>query len=412
MFANIKEIVENPGINLLKDKFKGIPAVCVATGPSLDKNVELLRGLEDRAVIIAADASLKPLLDKGLKLYMITTLEREIDIVKLFKDIPADKYSDVYMCGCPVIYNEVYQTYKGPQIIVYRSFDHFKWLGIDRGMLEIKFSSGNMNFKIAEYLGCDPIILIGQDLCIYGDKTNADGAVLGVEQQTYLREARTKVKGNYEDEVTTTHSLKLMLDSYVVDVGGYKGKCINATEGGAYIDKTELMTFAEAIEKHVTENYDIKRILTGELAKFKADTGDYKKVLANIEKSIGEFAEAVKVCDEAYEYFKGEIPKLTENIIKPDKAYIDEVFKKMVESKANMQKDLFTWQLFFAHIAQSVFVNFEIQMNAISTDYKDIEAAKAKILVENLKYFEVIGGMIRASIKTLEAEKARMEVVL
>ena len=36
MFANINEIIDNPGINLLKDKFKGKPAVCIATGPSLN----------------------------------------------------------------------------------------------------------------------------------------------------------------------------------------------------------------------------------------------------------------------------------------------------------------------------------------------------------------------------------------
>ena len=67
MLINIDEIVSNPGIKLLFDKFKGRPAVVVATGPSLNINKHLLKGLEDKALIIAVDASLKVLMHIGIK---------------------------------------------------------------------------------------------------------------------------------------------------------------------------------------------------------------------------------------------------------------------------------------------------------------------------------------------------------
>ena len=58
-FANIGALTHHPGAGYVKDLFfKGRPAVVVATGPSLKKNVRLLKSIEDSAVIVSADASL------------------------------------------------------------------------------------------------------------------------------------------------------------------------------------------------------------------------------------------------------------------------------------------------------------------------------------------------------------------
>ncbi len=76
MLDNINEIVFNPGINLLYNKFRNRPAVVVSTGPSLNKNKHLLKGLEDKALIVSADASLKILLEMGVKPHLVTSLER------------------------------------------------------------------------------------------------------------------------------------------------------------------------------------------------------------------------------------------------------------------------------------------------------------------------------------------------
>ena len=390
MFANLKEIINNPGINMLKDAFKGVPAVCVATGPSLDKNMHLLKGLEDKALIIAADASLKPMIKKGLKPHMVTSLEREMAVVDLFKDMPAEEYDDVYLCGCPVLYNEVYKEYKGPRLIAYRMFDHFKWLGIERGILPIKLSSGNMNFKIAEYLGCDPIILIGQDLALQGGKTNADGAALGTEQQSYLSEPRMFVRGNYVDKIETTRSLNMMLDAYIVDVDEYQGKCINATEGGAYIPKTKIMTFQEAIDRYIQTSRNIRQTLNIELAKFQPKPEEIETVKANITRAIESFRKSLEVCNEALVWIKDFTEAPTE------------AFDKFRKFQVGMQNDTYTWQYYFAHIAQTVFVNHEIYLNSILRDEPDIDKARIKAIKDSQVYFELVGGLIKICIEDLE----------
>ncbi len=67
MFLNMEQIVSNPGIKTLLGKFRGKPGVLVATGPSLNKNMHLLNGLRDKALIISCDAGLIPLKKKGIR---------------------------------------------------------------------------------------------------------------------------------------------------------------------------------------------------------------------------------------------------------------------------------------------------------------------------------------------------------
>ena len=64
---------------------------------------------------------------------------------------------------------ETYANFPGEKIIVFRKFATFEWLDIKKGILDIGPSAGNMAFKVLEYLGCDPIIMIGQDLAITDD---------------------------------------------------------------------------------------------------------------------------------------------------------------------------------------------------------------------------------------------------
>ncbi|MFA5317461.1 MAG: 6-hydroxymethylpterin diphosphokinase MptE-like protein, partial [Dehalococcoidales bacterium] len=227
MLDNVAEIVNNPGINLLYDKFKGRPAVIVATGPSLKKNMHLLKGIDDKALIISVDASFKHLMANGIKPHMVTSLEREHAVQQFFDGFDAEDVQDVYMTACPVLFNHVYESYAGPKIIVYRNFDHFKWLEIDRGIVDIKLSASNMAFKIAEKLGCEPIIFIGQDLA-YGDDGESHACEVPFSSEG---EDVFYIKGNCADKVKTNTGWYNFLKAHEVEISEHRGKVINCTEG-------------------------------------------------------------------------------------------------------------------------------------------------------------------------------------
>lgn len=404
MLENLKVIIESPGINLLRNKFCNKPAVVVSCGPSLDKNKHLLSGLEDKAVIIAADSALKPLLQIGIAPHLVAALEREKEIVQLVDEISVNDAKGIYLAACPVVYNEVYKTYPGPNIIVYRNFDHFKWLGIERGILTIKSSAGNMAFKIAEYLGCNPIILIGQDLAISSDgKTNADAHVLGGEQISYLREKRYKVKGNIEPEVETTASLKLFLDSYNIDVAGYKGKCINATEGGAYINGTTVMTFKEAIDKYIKDPFNPLEKIRDTVSRFTISQDDYEKVEDLIEKTKDSFEKIIVLCREGLNFFDIKADELHAMRNNPDIEKLDGIMEKLLDIKRQcLSLDPSAWQLFFAHVGQSFYLAHEMEMSKYYDQCDSPEAARMEIALRQREWFEIVGGLIRVCIGVLE----------
>jgi hypothetical protein len=407
MMENLKVIIDNPGINLLKNKFTNKPAVVVSCGPSLDKNKHLLAGLEDKAIIIAADSALKPLLKMGFKPHLVSALEREIEVVQLVEGISRQDVEDVYLAACPVVYNEVYQAYPGPNIIVYRNFDHFKWLGIDRGILTIKSSAGNMAFKIAEYLGCSPIILIGQDLAISSEgKTNADNTPLGTEQVSYLKEKRYKVKGNVEPEVETTASLKLFLDSYNVDVAGYRGKCINATEGGAYINKTTVMTFQEAIDKYIREPFNPLEKIKEIAGSFIPSSDDYEKVKILVEKTLASFRGISDLCEEGLKLFDEKSDELQAMKDAPDTEKLDVIMKQLLDLKQKcIACDPLTWQLFFAHVGQAFYLNHEVEMFKYYDRCDSPEAARVEIALRQREWFEIVLGLIKICIQVLNKTK-------
>ncbi|MEW6049362.1 MAG: 6-hydroxymethylpterin diphosphokinase MptE-like protein, partial [Bacillota bacterium] len=263
VLLNVPMILRNPGIQDLEGAFTGRPAIIASTGPSLNKNIDRLGELQDRAVILAPDASLAPLLRHGVRPHILASLERVPQVSQLFRGLDA---TQVYLAACPVLDPRAYAAYTGPTVITYRAFDHFKWLGIEKGILNTGPSSGNMAFKIAEFLGCDPIILVGQDLSFADDgRSHATGAALGDRQVAYQPEDTLEVPGNLGRPVRTTRTWLRFLKYYEYDVANYRGVCVNATEGGAYISGTLVMTLEEAASRYLREPFPIREIIRSRL---------------------------------------------------------------------------------------------------------------------------------------------------
>jgi hypothetical protein len=409
MLENINEIIYSPGINLLMNKFKGKPGIVIATGPSLNKNKHLLKGLEEKALFICPDASLRILIDMGVKPHLVTSLERVLKLVELIDGFSSADLEDVYYAACPVVFNKAYQTYPGPRIIVYRNFDHFKWLKVERGILDIKQSSGNMAFKICDALGCDPIILIGQDLAFSREgTTHASGAILG-ERQLTPHIPTMEVLGNDGKPILTNTTWNGFRKSYEVDIAQYKGTCINATEGGAYIQGTTVMTFQEAIERYVLEPfYPVNMIkeYTAEFSKDEADK-DAQKIEGLVEQTLSDMQYVYETCKIGLDWLSGikeELDEIRGNSLdeKKSKERIA-LFRSILSGyKAKVHERKENFQLFFMHIIQSFYLNFDIECNALPNRYENDTEASIEYLRLHEKWFATIGDTAMICIDLLK----------
>jgi hypothetical protein len=395
MLDNVSEIANNPVINLLYDKFAGRPAVIVATGPSLKKNMHLLKDLYDKALIISVDASFKYLMANGIKPHMVTSLEREHEVELFFDGFETEEVKDVYMTACPVLFNHVYKAYAGPQIIVYRNFDHFKWLEIDRGILDIKLSSSNMAFKVAEALGCDPIILVGQDLAYGPDgETHATEVPFSSEGEGIFY-----VKGNVAEKIKTNTGWYNFLKAYEVDIAQHKGKVINCTEGGAYIPGTHIANLAETLEKYAFEEWRPLDIIKDNLAQFNGVAGDIEKLKGIVEKTEADVREIINLCIKGAEACKKHEEELKGEL--PD-GRLNEIRQEIIGPRLEIHgKYVDTFQKFLMHVCQSAHLAFEMQTVMMHTE-------PARILLQFISWYAFVGDISEICLQSLEKAKGKL----
>ncbi len=269
MLLNINTIVSNPGIDSTFGKFQNRPAVIIATGPSLNKNIHLLPQIKNRALIFAADASLNTLLNYSTPIVpdMVFSLERNLSTCNHFAQIKdKDTMKDIWLTACPVVKPGVYKEWHGKNAVIFRDFAHFRWLGIEKGILSTGKSVTNMAFAIAVEMGCDPIILVGQDLAFAKDGNShakgADHAREGMKNSELINQTAT-VMGNDGTQLKSLDTWVGMLKRFELDIHRWKGTCINATEGGARIKGAKVMTLMDVDMEILTKPFFPGKVLDG-----------------------------------------------------------------------------------------------------------------------------------------------------
>ncbi len=251
-FENVDFIESSPGILNLKNQFKDIPAVVVATGPSLSKSIEELKSIQNRALILAADASLSILLDHGITPHFVLSLERDSYSKPFFEKASASHPEMKTQLICyPLVPREVHDTFKGKKWVLYRNYGWFGYFEqqLPKGTLASYQSVTHLASIVAEYLGCSEVVLVGQDLAF--DPQNFSSHATGVaytewnqaKSEEVLREEIEKrgegkliwVPGNIQDKVPTSSVYYLFAKQFTLLSQALKIPLINATEGGVKI---------------------------------------------------------------------------------------------------------------------------------------------------------------------------------
>lgn len=170
---NGERILTTHGIQDLKDKAKGLTACIVGAGPSLDADIDTLAKNKDKFVIFAADAAVKPLLKAGIEPHFTTSIERGNLYQRPFwENLPPINTTLVYF---PVVHPEVLSLYPGPTRIAYRNYSYYAYFekSWPKGLLQSGGSTAHLANRLAFYMGCEKVILIGID-STYENKPGTD----------------------------------------------------------------------------------------------------------------------------------------------------------------------------------------------------------------------------------------------
>lgn len=272
----------------LKDTGKNIPAIIVAAGPSLDKNIHLLSSLKNKAIIFSVDSALKTL----LKHHCVPDFVSAID----YKDIVWEKLAgltshapEVSLICSSSVCSRIPKTFPAKNIFwmfTMKNMDHWISYCIDNRTLSTGTGTvAHLNLIAASIMGCSPIVFVGQDLCYPDDKDHASDVILSNREnwQKLLsdRVDIVSMKPNYGDKpLLGCRSMFIYKEIFEEIIRGSDGDYINATEGGVFIEGTRVMTLEDAQRKYCTMSHDIRALI-------EEQTRDQNRI--PVEKIVSEF---------------------------------------------------------------------------------------------------------------------------
>jgi hypothetical protein len=266
IITNLPSFVATQGVIQLKDVLTGVPAVIVAAGPSLDKNIDLLANMRDRVLIIAVDTSYRILLQRGIVPHFLVSVDARPASLKHFEGVSHNPQTRFLYDPeiCPEVLRSVpLKSYcSGQEIsnILYWVQEHTEV----KGTLRKAGSVSLVAFYLARGMGCSPLIFIGQDLSYpkNAPSTHAKGAALSQSVMPQLGwDGVHEIDGYHGDKVVTIHNMLTYLRALEDDVNATDAPVVNATEGGARIAGTIQMTLSEAIDAYAIKPHDAEEKL-------------------------------------------------------------------------------------------------------------------------------------------------------
>ncbi|EOI1960701.1 6-hydroxymethylpterin diphosphokinase MptE-like protein [Campylobacter jejuni] len=321
-------------LNERKNKFEN--AIVVSAGPSLAKQLPLLKAYQDKAVIFCADGALSMLEKEGIIPDYVTNLDFTDLAMKFFQNKENLKQSIIAL-ECATHPNVVHSLKAENCVIILRNKALYQRFNLnDFGYIDTGTHVSHFSYTLALALGFKNIILIGQDLAFdekgnshsqgfsYGEQFSGEKTVPTLKTQAYAGKGEVLTHITWND-----YRIKL---EYLFACNSKEAKFYNATEGGARINFTEELSFKECCEKLLTK-FKPKFELPKSLTKNRSD------------KLLVKFKEKIQKDQENAKRFLNDalaLKQILENILSKDFILPLEFLEKVYQNIENFNHSLDT----------------------------------------------------------------------
>ncbi len=366
---NIPQMLKNYKTKeLLKSKNSDM-AIIVSTGPSLKKQLPLLKQYQDYATLICIDASLPILQEHNIKPDIVVSMERVEATSKFFENIDKEFAKDIYFVVSSLTHRKTVENLKEFKLLLsMRPLAYMRYYELDNfGYLGSGMSAANMGYQLAFLMRFQRIVLIGQDLAYADDgQSHAKGHIFGENEVKHSETDLEVVRYGGKGTIRTTYVWDMFRNYFeqeIYEAQQHNVETYNCTEGGAHIAGSIERPFQEVLESfadrskkknqislHKIQKEEYKKLLrkayikTEEMLQYGIE---FKKEIENL------FLESAPVCEKIETQSKDEIDydellKLLEKIdtIK-DKVESPEFSKMYIDT---VQSYIFHQELEFAKI--------------------------------------------------------------
>lgn len=288
---NLNYLLKHPGIDSIKNCFFNLPAIIVSAGPSLDKNIHLLKRAKGRAVIIAVDTALRAAQKEGVTPDIVISVDAKEANWKHYEGL---NYDNVILISDMASHYKIFHNHSGPKFIFYTSAYRLAENILEDTNSRRLASGGSVStsaMELALHMGCNPIILIGQDLALGEDGLTHSSGTLFKNRKIKDKNRLRKVKDIYGNEILTLDHLYIFLKWFEQRIEALPDsiKVIDATEGGAVISGSVVMSFTDALDKYCIKNISAYKKLVEIHDKFQPF--EKIKVINNLQTKIDDLKE-------------------------------------------------------------------------------------------------------------------------
>ena len=355
---NLPQMITHPSYKELLSKRKGISdtAIIVSTGPSLTKQLPLLKKYANKATIFCADSSYPILAKHGIKPDYVLSLERIPLTSEFFNNDFGEFDKDILFVCAGVVHPKAIEYLKGrnrkylitPRYLYFPIYIKLKYFDF----LYNTPSVAHMSYFLSVLLNHKNIIFIGQDLA-YAENGNSHPDdyqnSANYESQMY-KHILTEAYGGKKE--IKTHEVwiffKQILEAMIIK---YHITTYNCTEGGARIEGTIEKPFLWACEnlldKDLNKPFDFPKFLDKKLAKEKLE-----KTKKYLQKSILESKEFIKKT-------QTQLQKLRYTLEKNDKNF--QTLEKIKNDLLNLFKEFKKLKL-FNELCQAIYFHNECEI--------------------------------------------------
>ncbi|EFP2985751.1 motility associated factor glycosyltransferase family protein, partial [Campylobacter jejuni] len=314
-----------------KNKFDN--AVVVSAGPSLSKQLSLLKAYQDKAVIFCADGALSMLEKEGITPDYVTNLDYSDWPIKFFQN--KENKTSLNVLSCATHPSLVH--FLDNKSVVLRDDPLYQRFNLnDFGYIDTGTHVSHFSYTLALVLGFKNIIMIGQDLAFDEEgNSHSKGFSYGEKYEGGANIDKFKIPAYAGKGEVLTHiawnDYRIKLE-YLFACNDQKAKFYNATEGGARINFTEELSFKECCAKLLTKEKP-KFELPKSLTKNRSD-----KLLVKFKEKIQKDQEnAKRFLDDALA-----LKQILENILSKDFILPLEFLEKVYQNIENFNHSLDT----------------------------------------------------------------------
>ncbi len=277
-YPNMLLLAESWQGTKLYGKFQNIPAVICGAGPSLERNIGILKEYLDRALIFGGGSALNALSSRDILPHFGIGIDP--NPTQQYR-LSTNKAYEVPLFYRNRMHKEAFRLIHGPRLYIPGAggyevadwFDNRFGLNDETESLDEGHNVVNFGLELAKYLGCNPIIFVGVDLAYTEMQSYASGIIddTSVDKSDILNTGDFDTTAMIKEDIYGKPIYTLWKWIAESEWTGEYAKAnpeltiINSTEGGLGMPGIPNIPLQEVADKYFIRDYDLRSRVDGEI---------------------------------------------------------------------------------------------------------------------------------------------------